>query len=327
MSDRLATTLGLHPLPDPAKDKLQRAKGNQMSDLITGAEPEPITTIYEEARATLTDQQAAAGLDIHVEGQARWDDMLAHPLAVSEAVETRGLVRYYDNNNFYREPVVTDELSPTGDLAAELTAAASLTDAPLQAVLPGPYTLAELATDDQYGDEDAFLAAVAEFLAGEAAAAPAVETLFLLAPSLATAPPTDGERVRTALTTITEAVTADVAVVPYWGTVDDQTYTQLLDAEIDALGYDLVTAPEAATELAAEYGTPDDVVLGVVDGQNTLVESPSTVGDRIDAFTNRAPTPLSRVYVTPNTGLFHLPTNRFEEKLETLGAVTTEVPA
>ena len=327
MTDRLSTTLGLHPLPNPVKEELRRAKGNQKSDLITGAESEPVAAVYDEARATLVEHQTGAGLDLHVEGQARWDDMLAHPLAVSEAVETRGLVRYYDNNNFYREPVVTDELSPTGDLAAELAAAAALTDAPLQAVLPGPYTLAELATDDQYGDEDAFLAAVAEFLAGEAAAAPAVETLFLLAPSLVTAPPTDGERVRAALTTITEAVAADVAVVPYWGVVEDQTYTQLLDAEIDALGYDLVTAPRAATELAAEYGTPDDAVLGVVDGQNTLVEPPSTVRERIDAFTDRAPASLDQVYATPNTGLFHLPTNRFGEKLETLGAATTEVPA
>ena len=27
-------------------------------------------------------------------------------------VETRGLVRYYDNNNFYREPVVQRDLTP-----------------------------------------------------------------------------------------------------------------------------------------------------------------------------------------------------------------------
>ncbi len=32
--------------------------------------------------------------------------MLAHPLTVHENVETGGIVRYYDNNNFYREPDV-----------------------------------------------------------------------------------------------------------------------------------------------------------------------------------------------------------------------------
>ncbi|NIS36829.1 MAG: 5-methyltetrahydropteroyltriglutamate--homocysteine methyltransferase, partial [Actinobacteria bacterium] len=72
------------------------------------------------------------------------------------------------------------------------------------------------------------------------------------------------------------AFPGDVVVHAFWGAYDDRTYGTLLDAAVDAVGYDLVTAPERSAELVREFGTHDDVALGVVDGQNTLVESPGT---------------------------------------------------
>ena len=267
-----------------------------------------------------------------VEGQLRWDDMLAHPLVVADAVEPRGLVRYYDNNNFYRDPVVVDALEPTGDIARELRAAADLTTAPLQAVLPGPYSLADLATDRHYGDGAAFVAALGEFLAGETADWPAVETLFLLEPSLVTDPPDPDARdvLETAIDEVVGAVEASVVVHTYWGSLDEPSHAMLLDSAADGIGYDLITAPEACAELAREHGPPDHVALGVVDGQNTLVESPETIRDRVDRFEARLPagTALETAYVTANTELFYLPVSKFEAKLDALGeAVAPEVAA
>src|SRR6056297_4022804 len=123
MPEIVATTPGLFPLPDWAKDELSDLKGHQKTDLISGDEGEAITDAYARARSEVVDTQIDAGLDRVVEGQLRWDDMLAHPLAVHDSVETRGIVRYYDNNNFYREPVAQDELTADGDVAAELDAA------------------------------------------------------------------------------------------------------------------------------------------------------------------------------------------------------------
>jgi 5-methyltetrahydropteroyltriglutamate--homocysteine methyltransferase len=193
MTEILTTTPGLYPLPDWAKDELPNLKGRQKGGLVTGDEGPEVEDAYQRAREEVVDLQAEAGVDLPVEGQLRWDDMLTHPLSVADAVETRGIVRYFDNNNFYREPVVTGELTASGDVAAELEAASELVDDGLQAVLPGPYTLADLATDDHYGDDAALLEGVAAFLAGEAEAFPDVETLVLLEPSLLESPPGDGE--------------------------------------------------------------------------------------------------------------------------------------
>ena len=330
MTEYVATTPGLFPLPDWAKTDLSELKGHQRSDLVSGEEAEPVREVYAEARAEVVEGQIDAGLDRVVEGQLRWDDMLAHPLTVHDAVETRGLLRYYDNNNFYREPVVSGALTADGDVAAELEAAAAPEpDAPLQAVLPGPYTLFDLATDAHYGDDAEFLAALGRFLADEVEAFPDVETLFLLDPSLVADPPGDS-LVEEAVEAVDEVASAagpdtDVVVHTYWGAFEESTYAHLLDAGIDGVGYDLVSAPEAGAEVASEFGTPDSVALGVVDGGNTLVESPETIRERVQWFEERLPgaVDVDTVYVTANTELFYLPVNRFEEKLAALGAATT----
>ncbi len=324
MTQVVSTTPGLYPLPDWAKDELSDLKGHQKENLIDGTEDEATRAAYERARAEVIERQQAAGLDRIVEGQLRWDDMLAHPLAVHDEVETRGIVRYYDNNNFYREPVVTGDLDADGDVGAELDAASELVDGDLQAVLPGPYSLADLATDDHYDDEAAFQDAVADFLAGEVADFPAVETLFLLEPSLVENPPGDGadERASEAIDAVATATDADVVVQPYWGALDEKVHAHVLDADIDALGYDLVSDPDANVYNVQEYGTKDDVALGVVDGQNTLVESPETIRERIEWFTEQVPAQdFGTIYATANTELFYLPVNKAEAKLDALAAV------
>jgi len=345
MTRIVSTTTGLYPLPDTGKEELSDLKGNQKEDLIGPDLDDETEAVYDRVRADLIETQTDAGLDQVVEGQARWDDMLAHPLAVHEAVETQGIVRYYDNNNFYREPVVTGELTADGDVAAELDDAAAQVDEGLQAVLPGPYSLADLGTDEHYGDPAEYLAAVAEFLAAEAEAFPAVETLFLLDPSLVENPPragydegdgedefsnaVEGEAVTDAINTLAGGVDAEVVVYPYWGALDEKTHAHVLDADIDALGYDLVSDQDANVYNVQEYGTTDDVALGLVDGQNTLVESPETVRERIDWFAESTPSEeYGTVYAAPNTELFYLPENKSEAKLEALAnAAHLEVTA
>jgi len=320
MTRVVATTPGLYPLPDWAKDDLSDLKGHQKDDLISGSESEAITDAYDRARTEVIDRQQEAGLDRVVEGQLRWDDMLAHPLAVADDVEMRGIVRYYDNNNFYREPVVTGGLTATGDVAAELDAASEQVGGGLQAVLPGPYSLADLATDDHYGDEAAFLDAIADFLADEAGQFPDVETLFLLEPSLVENPPGDGPDARAseAIDTVAGAVDADVVAHTYWGALEEKVYAHLMDAAVDAIGFDLVSDHDQNTYNVQEYGTKDSVALGLVDGQNTLVESPETIRERIDWFDDQTNGDYDTVYATSNTELFYLPVNKFEAKLDAL---------
>ena len=71
MTDIVATTPGLYPLPDWAKDDLSHLKGHQKHDLISGDEGEEITAVYEEARDEVIGVQEDAGLDRIVRGSGR----------------------------------------------------------------------------------------------------------------------------------------------------------------------------------------------------------------------------------------------------------------
>ena len=323
MTEFIATTPGVFPLPDWAKEQLGSLKGHQKEDLVDGSESGEVTTVYEETRAAVADWQATAGLDRIGEGQLRWDDMLAHPLCVHDAVETRGIVRYYDNNNFYREPVVTGELTFDGDLADDLDALVALDSAPeaIQGVVPGPYSLSDLATNEHYGDSGEFLGAIADFLTGEIRAFPDIKTLFVLEPSLVVNPPEDGkdERASDAIDRVASATDANVVVQTYWGALDEKVHAHLLDADINAVGYDFVANHEQNLYNINEYGTTEDIALGLVDGQNTLVEDPEKVTERIEwVFENVPASEFETAYVTSNTELFYLPVNKCKAKFATL---------
>jgi len=196
-----------------------------------------------------------------------------------------------------------------------------------QAVLPGPYSLADLATDEHYGDDAAFLDAIAEFLAGEAAEFD-TETLFLLEPSLVENAPDDGEdeRASEAIDRVATAVDADVVVHTYWGAIPEKPYAHLMDAQIDAVGFDFVADHEQNVYNIQEYGTKDSIALGVVDGQNTLVETPEEIAERIEWVDDNVPAQtFDTVYATSNTELFYLPQNKFEAKLDALADGVEEV--
>ena len=327
MTERVAATPGLYPLPDWAKETLSDLKGHQKGDLLSGDESEAIVEQYDEVRAEYVGDQLDAGLDRVVEGQGRWDDMIAHPLTVHDSVETGGIVRYYDNNNFYRDPRVVDDLDFSGDVAAELESAVELIDgdAPLAATLPGPYSLAQLATDEHYGDAAEFQAALADFLAGEVEAFPAHETLFLVEPSLVTDAPAEGEEsvATDAIATVADVTDAEVVVQTAYGALDEKLYAHLVDeAGADALGFDLVAGDRDDTVYnVQEYGATDSLALGLVDGQNTLVEEPETLAERVEWFESQVPAEgFDRTYLTPNTELFYLPANKYRAKLNALAA-------
>ncbi|MFC6753099.1 5-methyltetrahydropteroyltriglutamate--homocysteine methyltransferase [Halorubrum tibetense] len=329
MTERVAATPGAYPLPDWAKETLSDLKGHQKGDLLSGDEDDAIVEAYDDVRAELVEDQLDAGLDRVVEGQGRWDDMIAHPLTVHDNVETGGIVRYYDNNNFYRDPRVTGDLGFSGDVAAELEAASDVLSrgAPLAATLPGPYSLADLATDEHYGDTAEFQAAIAEFLAGEVEAFPDHETLFLLEPSLVENPPAEGteERATAAIRTVADATDADVVVHTYWGALDEKLYAHLVDETgADALGFDLVAGDRDDTVYnVQEYGATDSVALGLVDGQNTLVEDAETIAERVEWFEGQVPAAeFDTTYLSSNTELFYLPSNKYREKLAALAAGT-----
>tara|TARA_A100001037_G_scaffold306807_1_gene355873 strand:- start:10563 stop:11516 length:954 start_codon:yes stop_codon:yes gene_type:complete len=309
----------MYPLPDWTKDELSKLKGHQRDGLISGNENALINSVYDSAREFIIGEQQNAEIDIIIEGQLRWDDMLAHPLIVHESVDARGLVRYYDNNNFYREPVVTGELTVSGDVAQELEKTSELIRFP-SAIFPGPYTLSQLATDEYYGSETSFLEAMGEFVQGEVNAFPDINHLILLEPSLSFNPPSTEHKeiFLKSIEEIKNTLKEEIVIQTYWGTFDREVYSDLLELDV-GIGFDFVTEVESNLALLNELGSPKTASIGVVNGQNTNVESFGEVKEIVDRVIETG-ADIQNVIVNSNTGLFYLPENKFTEKLGVLGS-------
>ena len=71
------------------------------------ATPDDLKKAQDELVTTIIGEQESAGIDIVTDGLARWDDILT-PIARNAAgFEIGGLLRWFDNNVYYRRPVCT----------------------------------------------------------------------------------------------------------------------------------------------------------------------------------------------------------------------------
>ncbi|MEA5387463.1 5-methyltetrahydropteroyltriglutamate--homocysteine methyltransferase [Haloarculaceae archaeon H-GB11] len=302
MSDIVATTFGFFPRPPEAD---------------------------QDAADLVRDAQRAAGLDRIVSGQLDWVDHLASPLLAADGVRTGAPSPWSDTDVTYRTPVVTEPISMSDALAPDATA---LTDVPVQrrqVVLPGPYTLCSLCEDEYYGDDAALLDALASELATAVAGLPPVATVAILEPALGTTPPDDGldARASDAIDDVSAPTDASVVVHVPGGAVTEKVYAHLMDAAFDALGVDLVADHDGWLFLVNEYGTTDDIALGVVDAHDESVESPSLLADRVAWWHENTPVAeFETVYVTPTDAMAALSWGSVSGKLSALGGVRDAAP-
>jgi len=314
------------PLPDWAKEELSDLKGHQKTDLISGDESAEITEAYDRARRDVVEAQVDAGLDRVVEGQLRWDDMIAHPLAVADSVDTRGIVRYYDNNNFYRgagrhRRPRRRATSPPNSTRPQNTSIRDCRNRPSRPVLafrPG---------DRRALRRRGRVPRRRGRVPGRRGRAVPRRRDAVPARALARRERARRRRGRAgqrAIDKVAAAVDADVVAHTYWGAIEEKVYAHLMDADVDAIGFDLIADHEQTIYNVQEYGTKDSVALSaLVDGQNTLVETPETIRERIDWFAEQTAGDYDTVYATANTETFYLPVNKFEAKLEALAEAGT----
>src|SRR5437660_476419 len=111
-------------------------------------------------------EQNEIGIDLVTDGQISWYDSQSHIAGKLASIEINGLVRYFDTNTYYRQPVVRGAVSRNGPLLVdEWKFAQGSSKAPVKAVLTGPVTLASLSLDKHYGNKKALAGAFASAVA------------------------------------------------------------------------------------------------------------------------------------------------------------------
>lgn len=273
---------------------------------------------------TVLREQTEAGIELVTDGQISWYDSQSHLAGKLASVDINGLVRYFDTNTYYRQPVVRGAVSRKGPLVVdEWKFAQSRSKAPVKAVLTGPVTLASLALDKHYRSKKALALDLATALAEEADALVRAGASHLqIDEPILTRNPGDLSLVAEALERIrSRKGNAALTLFTYFGNVA-KIFSDLVDIPADLIGLDLVQGAETWSALG-KHGSDKPLVLGLIDARNTKEEDPSVVANRIRELDESVD--LTASYLSPSNGLEFLPRDRARKKLRILRAAADRV--
>ena len=250
------------------------------------------------------------------DGQIRWEDLVTPIAKRLEGFEINGLSRWFNNNVYYRRPILHKAPKRHGPiLVDDYRFAASCTTRPVKAILPGPYTFVKVSEDRYYKSERPFVLKMAELLNAEALAlAQAGAPIIQFDEPAIGFWKTDLKLAVQALNIATKGLKAKTAVSTYFGSLDG-ALNALMRANVDIVGVDVVSDPKALATLARTRVTKE-LALGCLDARNTKLESPSELHRLFKTVSRRLP--ADRFYVNPNAGLEFLPHPQAKAKLERL---------
>lgn len=257
-----------------------------------------------------------AGIDVVNDGQLRWDDMLAPFARAWNGCDRGPLERFYDNNTYFRQPVITGPIATDGiTLVRDFTFARGVARGQLKAAVCGPLTFATLAEDHHYRSLEERTLAVADAIAAEIRGLGAAgATLVDVEEPALVAHPEHFALARAAMERLA-AAGVPLALQTYFFPADP-----LLDAlaafPVAQVGIDVRSRETHVLEkLTALRQT---VVLGIVDARNTRVETESELVRLIEAALKRIP--AEYLWLAPTTGLEYLPHDVAVQKLKALVA-------
>jgi 5-methyltetrahydropteroyltriglutamate--homocysteine methyltransferase len=260
--------------------------------------------------------QREAGLDYFTDGLLRWQDIFRPLVDAAPGLDARTLVRWFDNNSFFRAPQVI------GELAVEALPAVFDRDAavpePRLATLPSPYLFSRAAQYD--GDRNGLMLEVAREIlrpAVEALVARGYGVIHLQEPWIAYHG-IDGDwgEFEKALMELRDASSGSALVLhTYFGDAGPHA-DRLRSLPVDAVGVDFVATDLGS--LGANWSV--GVLAGCVDGRSSPVET----ADGTAAFVQRVAETLQPpvLYVSSSCELEFLPKDVARQKLLRLGEVS-----
>ena len=320
------TVVGSYPKPPPEGGEFRLRKTLQALDRGE-ATAEDVAAAEDALTAEILAEQAAAGVDLATDGQVRWDDPLTRISAGLEGFTTSGLLRFFDNNTYFRQPVVKGPVGRTGPIVAdEFRFAKEHTPGPVKAVLCGPYTLAALSHDEHYGDVAALAGDLAGALNAEARdlVAAGASVIQFDEPALAAVPgqpPGEVGVLARVAETLVDGFAATTILATYFGDVAAHG-RRLFELPFDGFGLDFVAGP---ANFDAVSDLPDGRILqaGIADARNTRLDEVDRLRGTIERL-GRHVDP-DRLWISPSCGLEFLPREAARRKLERLADVKENV--
>ena len=282
------------------------------------ASVEDLKAAQDELVTQAIKEQETAGVDIVTDGLARWDDILTPIARQSAGFEIGGLLRWFDNNVYYRRPVCTAPIEWRGPSTVDgFRFAQSVASNDVKAVVPGPVTFARLSVDEHYGTHEEFVLAIARLLAQEVfeLEAAGCKHVQIDEPALLDAPE-DLDLAAEAIYLLTnELKEAETTLATYFGDIK-RLGPQIFEYPVTYFGLDFVAGPENF-QLVELLPPEKKLQAGIMDARNTKLETVEELDRTIDMLT--AKVGEDRLRICPSAGLEFLPREKARAKLARLG--------
>ena len=312
----ITTTVGSYPkvAEGAYSTTLRGAVAKWQRKELTDAQLE---ATYRDITRAVIQEHEQAGIDLLTDGQIRWEDLVTPIAKRVEGFEIEGLSRWFDNNVYYRRPILHRKpVRKQPILVDAYRFAVRSATKPVKAVLPGPYTFAVVSEDRYFKSPRPFILAMAEVLNEEAralaeAGAPWVQ---FDEPALGFGKP-NMKLVVEALNMATRGVRAQTAVYTYFGSLNG-AFEPLMRANVDAVGVDVVSDPQTLGRLARTRKIAKMLAIGCLDARNTKLESVEDLHRIFRAVAKSVPE--DRLLVNPNCGLEFLPHTQALAKMRRL---------
>jgi 5-methyltetrahydropteroyltriglutamate--homocysteine methyltransferase len=282
---------------------------------------EEFDRIQDEVTLELIEEQVRAGLDVVTDGQVRWYDPISHFARKLEGCEVGGLLRFFDTNFYFRQPIVVEEVRWRGPIIRdEFLFAKKASPVPVKPVLTGPYTLSKCSINRRGVGFDRLLREFADVISREVGElAKAGAGLIQVDEPAILASPDDFHSFEGAIAKVAEEKgDAKLALYTYFGDAAP-LYRKFMKLPVDVIGFDFTYSPNLSN-IIARLGCGKELGLGLIDGRNTRLEAEKEV---LDILRKLLPTIGSeRVYLNPSCGLGeYLPRDVAFQKLKNMVSI------
>jgi 5-methyltetrahydropteroyltriglutamate--homocysteine methyltransferase len=276
--------------------------------------PEAVSALYDRDLRELVDLQREAGLDFYADGLLRWQDLFRPLVEAADGLDNGALVRWFDNNTFFRSPEERGDIS-----ARELNRALDTTSVvpePRVATLPSPLLFSRVSVPR--GDPNELmrdlargvLRPVAEQLVARGYGLIQLQEPWLTFHGIEDA---DWKHFEESLSLLTEGLGATTVLHTYFGDAGPWV-ERLRELPVDAIGVDFFETD--VRSLGSGWGSKG-LLVGAVNGRRSNMES---VDDIVKVVKMAAQTAgPEAVYVSTISDLELLPRDLAARKVRRLG--------
>ncbi len=290
------TLVGIHPRPDyliKASRDLDRGRISE----------EEFLDHLRRSENEIVELQRSLGFEPVTDGMFRWQDIFRPLTKTISGLSAGPLTRFFDNNTFFRRPVVSSRLEYVGGMENYFRGE--------KLILPGPYTFLRSCEDRSYRSKRELLRDYVRCLEDVVddlePAEVQINEPWLVYRYRRTDPGEEDLRV--------VAECSDILCAPvhlYFGDCSSAARS-LSKLGVEVIGVDLIETPPESLK-----GIDSDLILGIVDSRNTLLEDGKSLVELIESFE-------SVHSLSPNCDLEFLPYNHASRKMELLSRLRGEI--